>query len=93
MFKPLRLLRAVESVSPGKDAVLEQTAKTMAYFVSTLFLASGLVQVRVRVTDCRRFVGRLGVKMALRMKLLHTSVSSFQKSRPLNVIAEAFVLW
>ncbi|CAM9505092.1 unnamed protein product, partial [Ectocarpus fasciculatus] len=45
VFKPLRLLRAVESISPGKDAVLEQTARTMAYFVSTLFLASGLVQV------------------------------------------------
>ncbi|CAM9455333.1 unnamed protein product [Ectocarpus sp. 12 AP-2014] len=45
VFKPLRLLKAVESISPGKDAVLEQTARTMAYFVSTLFLASGLVQV------------------------------------------------
>ncbi|CAB1121185.1 unnamed protein product [Ectocarpus sp. CCAP 1310/34] len=45
VFKPLRLLKAVESISPGKDAVLEQTARTMAYVVSTLFLASGLVQV------------------------------------------------
>ncbi|CBN74862.1 cation chanel protein, possibly calcium-activated BK potassium channel, alpha subunit [Ectocarpus siliculosus] len=59
VFKPLRLLKAVESISPGKDAVLEQTARTMAYFVSTLFLASGLVQVRVCVTDCRRSGGRL----------------------------------
>eukprot|EP00903_Cladosiphon_okamuranus_P017959 g16523.t1 len=45
VFKPFRLLRAVETLTPGNDAVLEQTAKTMAYFVSTLFLASGLVQV------------------------------------------------
>ena len=46
VFKPFRLLRAVETITPGNDAVVEQTAKTMAYFVSTLFLASGLVQVR-----------------------------------------------
>lgn len=78
VFKPLRLLKAVESISPGKDAVLEQTARTMAYFVSTLFLASGLVQVRVSVTDCRRPGGRLGVKMISRLKLPQTSVSSFQ---------------
>lgn len=59
MFKPFRLLRAVEAATPGNhDAVLEQTAKTVAYFVSTLFLASGLVQVRLFVRSfvrCRYF--------------------------------------
>lgn len=46
VFKPFRLLRAVETLSPGKDAVMEQTVRVIAYFISTLFLASGLVQVK-----------------------------------------------
>eukprot|EP00904_Undaria_pinnatifida_P008766 jgi/Undpi1/5019/HiC_scaffold_19.g08371.m1 len=45
VFKPFRLLRVVEALSPGNDAVLEQMARAMAYFISTLFLASGMVQV------------------------------------------------
>ncbi|CAN0066507.1 unnamed protein product [Sphacelaria rigidula] len=44
VFKPLRLLRAVQTRNPGQDAVMEQTIKAASYFVSTLFIASGLVQ-------------------------------------------------
>lgn len=47
VFKPLRLLRAARTMSPNQDAVMEQTIMAMAYFVSTLFFASGLVQVSV----------------------------------------------
>lgn len=58
VFKPFRLLRVVEALSPGNDAVLEQMARAMAYFISTLFLASGMVQVSgtrvMRVTVERR---------------------------------------
>lgn len=51
-------MRAVESLSPGKDAVVEQTAKAIAYFVSTLFLATGLVQVRKTYLSVYRTFGQ-----------------------------------
>lgn len=60
VFKPFRLLKAVETITPGNDAVVEQTAKTMAYFVSTLFLASGLVQVNREIIAATYFSPALG---------------------------------